>query len=459
MKKEEKREIYLKARARKKSVKEGIFASVKNTIADYYMSPFAIAINASNSVVSLLTSAIGIMGPLSQMAGSKLMEKYSRKRIMLKTTFIEALSWIPLIIVAILFYFQIITNMLPLIVLTTFSIYTLIMNLHHPAWFSWMGDIVDERKRGKYFSKRNLIIGFVSVVTAIVAAFFLENFKKNSMEMQGFIILFFIAMVTRFASSRLLRTQYEPELKFKKQKPFPFFNFFLNLNKNNFGRFTIYRSLLGLTSAISSPLLAVYLLRNLEFTYTKYMIIILGGTLVSLFALEIWGKFADKYGNYRAIVFSSILIPLIPILWILHVNTIYLIFIPSAISGIAWAGLHLGARNFIYDNATPQKRGKLVSYLNTVWGMGVAIGAGIGAFLIKFLQTETIAPIIVIFILSGIARAIVAAWWLPKIKEIKNKRKFNTSKAIKNIIFKQTKPTLIEEAHEIFSIKKYFYDR
>jgi len=445
----------LKYEGRLHSIKEGIFTSAKSSFGDQYVSPFAIAINASNSMVALLTSITGLLGPLSQTFGSRLIEKYSRKRILLKAVLFEALMWIPMIIIAFLYYKGVIINILPFILLISFSIYVLLTNVTHPAWFSWMGDIVNEKNRGKWFSKRNLITGFVSIILAIVASFFLDYFKKNNWIMIGFVILFFLALIARLISRRIFKKQYEPKIELKKGYYFSFWEFILNAPKNNFGRFTIFRCFLSFSASICSPLIAVYLLRNLEFSYVHYMIITLGGTFVSLFVLEFWGKFADSCGNYKTLVIASVLIPTVPVLWILHYNMVYLLLVPSVVSGIAWAGIHLASGNFIYDNVSQPKRGLAVSYYTILWGIGVFLGAGLGALLIKFLNTSFIEPIIAIFIISAIVRAVVAIWWLPKIKEIRKKRKFKTEKALKHIILKGAGPTLIEEIHEIRSIKKY----
>ncbi len=90
-----------------------------------------------------------------------------------------------------------------------------------------------------------------------------------------------------------------------------------------------------------------------------------------------------------------------------------------------------------------------------VWGIGVASGATIGAILIKFLDTKFLPPLLVIFIISAIARAIVIIWWVPKIKEIRETKKCSMHKALRYLLFKKTKHTLIEETHAIVSIKKY----
>ncbi len=445
----------LKHQARRHSIKEGIFASGKFSFGDRYISPFAIAINASNSLVVLLSSIAGLLGPLSQMFSSRLIEKYSRKKIILKAIFFESLMWLPLIVISVLFYKGIIVNALSLLLLISFALYIILANLVTPVWFSWMGDIVDNRYRGRWFSKRGLIVGFVSVILALVSAFFLDYFKRNDWIMFGFIILFSLAFISRIISREIFKKTYEPKIKLEKGYYFSFWQFLRKAPKNNFGRFAIFRSLLSLANFISAPLIAVYLLRYLEFNYTTYMIVTLAGAVYTFMVLELWGKFSDKYGNYKTLQITSILIPLIPISWILFSSPIYFVLVPAAIGGIAWAGFNLAASNFIYDNVSQSKRGLAVSYYNMLMGIGIFLGAGIGAILIKVLKTNFIEPLFLIFIIGSIARIIVVLLGIPRIKEVKKRKRFRGPRDLENLVLKEAKPTLIEEVHEIMHIKKY----
>tara|TARA_Y100000296_G_C5154784_1_gene248402 strand:- start:306 stop:1688 length:1383 start_codon:yes stop_codon:yes gene_type:complete len=446
----------LNHKARKNSIKEGIFSSAKSAFGDNYIAPFAIAINTSSSMVALLGSISGLLGPISQTLNSRLIEKKSRKKIILRTIFLETLMWIPFILIAILFYKGILTNLLPIFLLLTFSIYIIIANRAHPAWFSWMGDIVKEENRGTWFSKRNLILGFVSLVLAITASFFLDYFKKNNLIMFGFIILFSLAIILEIFRYRSFKKQYEPKIKLKKGYYFSYKDFIKNSLNNNFGRFTIYRGFVSFSAWIYSSLIAVYLLRYLEFSYSTYMLIIMSGVASSLIILELWGKIADKYGNYQVLAITSMIIPFIPILWILNNSPLYLILVPQLISGSVYAGFHLASGNFIYDNVNSQKRGLAVSYFNLTVGIGVFFGAGIGAFLIKFLTISIIEPIIFIFILSSITSIIVVSLGLTKLKEIRKMKKLRNIKSLEHMIIKEAKPTILEEFHEITHIKKYF---
>ncbi len=450
-----KQEERLKKKARRYSIAEGIFASAKNSFGHYYVSPFAIAINSSSSFVAMISAVSGLLGPLSQMFGSRLPEKYSRKKILLKTIFIESLMWLPFVAIAVLFYKGILLESLPILVLFSFALYMIAGNLGYPAWFSWMGDIVEKKHRGRWFSKRNLLTGFVSVVLAISAALFLDYFEKNNWTMFGFMILFSLALLSRLISWKIFHKQYEPKMKLKKGYYFSLWDFLINSNKNNFGKLALFRFFFTFTTAISGPLLVVYLLRHLNFSYTLYMIIIFSGTTLSLITLELWGKFADRYGNYKALCIAASMTPFVPILWILNSNPLYLIFIPSAINGITWAGIHLSETNFIYDNVNNKKRALAISYYNMFWGIGIFLGASLGAFLIKILNTDFIQPIILIFIIGAVARGISLIWWLPKIRETRKTKKFENSKAFNEIILKESVPTINKEVHEIMHIRKY----
>jgi len=174
-----------------------------------------------------------------------------------------------------------------------------------------------------------------------------------------------------------------------------------------------------------------------------------------LLVLNLWGTLADKYGNYRILVITTIFIPLIPILWILSPNPFYLIFVPSLISGISWAGFNLAVGNFVYDNVNPQKRGLAVSYNRMLNGIGVFLGAGLSAILIKYLTISFIEPLFLIYLIGAIIRMIIVFWWIPKLKETRKTKKFGSSKRFRNILFKQAKSSFAEEAHEIMSIKEY----
>lgn len=444
----------LKHKSRRLNIKSGIFAAGKVSFGDRFLQPFAIAINMSNSIVALLTSLAGLLGPLSQSISSNIFQKHSRKKVVLNAVFLESLIWIPFIAIAILFSKGIYPEILPLMLLLTFSTYVIVGNSFYPHWFSWTGDIVDAKYRGRWFSKRTLITSFVTVVVATASSFFLDYFNKLNLAMIGFAILFGLAMISRLLSWASFKKQYEPKLKIKKGSRFSFKQFLKDAPKSNFGKFAIFRTLFVFSGAIFSSLFAVYILRYIGLNYSTYMIITLSEVVFSIAVMNFWGTLADKYGNYKVLFISTMIIPILPILWILHPNPIYFVFVPAFASGVIWAGFRLATNNFIYDNVEKDQREFAVSYYNLMLGIGIFLGGIVSAILIKLDKIFTIDSIIFIFLASSIIRMAVVWCWIPKVKEVRKTKKMNSKSFRKNII-NQIKPSIMEEIHEISSIKGY----
>lgn len=72
--------LNLKKESRIYNVKEGIFSSAKDSLGVQYVSPFAIAVNSSNSIIALLTSLPALISPISQIIGSKQIAEKPRKK-------------------------------------------------------------------------------------------------------------------------------------------------------------------------------------------------------------------------------------------------------------------------------------------------------------------------------------------------------------------------------------------
>ena len=138
-----------------------------------------------------------------------------------------------------------------------------------PGWFSWMGDIIPEKIRGRYFAKRNRVSGTFALSSMLIASFFLDYFKTQGIALIGFSMLFFIAAIARGISAYLFTKQYEPEIKFEKGYYFSFTSFLKNINKDNFGKFTLYISFMKMAAFIASPFFAVIL--NCIFSFVPYM--------------------------------------------------------------------------------------------------------------------------------------------------------------------------------------------
>jgi MFS family permease len=412
----------------------------------------------SSSLITILNS-VWNLGPVSQLFGSNLVGKKKRKDTLQKIVSIEAFAWLFIAFIGFMYLKGISPHLLPFLTIAGLGVMVFAEGVGHPSWFSLMGDVVDDKFRGKWWSKRSTIISFSTIVLSIISALLLNYLKSINNEIIGFISLFVIAAIARIYCIYLFGKFYEPKLKIKKEKTYTFKHFLGELEDSNFGRFVMFRGMLAFTIGLTSPLISIYLLRYIKFDYLTFIVIILSGTLFSILTLNLWGKISDRYGNFRVIALTTLIIPLTPLLWILSTSKIYLFFIPAILGGTAWSAFIMASGNFLYDNIGKQKRGKAIAYYNLFVGLGAFAGGLVSALLIKTIQVTWIEPLYVIFIIGTFARMLVVAFWIPKLKEIKRKEEFKGFKELKRVAIKEAKPTLVEDLHEIASISSYLRAR
>lgn len=416
------------------SIKEGAASSVMSGLGVSYVSLYGLALNANNAQIGLLSSIPGLLSPITQIFSSKLMEKFSRKNLIVFGVAFQALMWLPILFLSFLFEKNLFLEYLPIFLIIFYSFYAIFGAIASPSWFSLMGDLVPEKIRGKYFGKRNKITETIALISMLIGAFVLDFFKTKGIILIGFSILFFISCIARLISAKYFTEHYEPELKTEKGYYFTIWQFLKKSTSNNFGRFVIFVALINFATMISSPFFAVYMKSNLGFSYATFTFVTLAASVSSILFMPVWGKFSDKYGNRKLMKIGGFLIPLIPILWLFSKSAWYLALVPQFVSGFGWAAFNLAASNFIYDSVTPQRRAICVTYYNVIVGVGTFFGATIGGFLAQYLMINFMNKLLFIFLISGIARFIIFAVMFPMIKEVRKvKRKENFISYLKEI--------------------------
>lgn len=426
-------ETKAKERTMNISIKEGSFAGISLTFGDNYIIPFALALQASSAQVGVLSSLVGIVSPTAQILGSRMMEKYSRRQILTKWVFLQALMWLSFLFLGILFVSNVfisspwgkifvnneLISFLPILLIIFYMTYLTFGNIAGPVWFCLMGDIVPEDHRGRYFAKRNLITTAIALTATILVSLVLDYYKALGNVLIGFYLIFITGLICRSVSAKFFTIHYYPPFNLEKSYYVSLWKFIKEIPKENFGRFTLYVTLINFGQMIAGPFFSVYMLQDLGFDYATYIIINLSATFMGLLFFPLLGKFSDKYGNIQMLRISSIMLPIIPLLWILLNTPIQLILGPQIISGIGWTAFNLAASNFIYDSVPSQKRGLYVAYYNFLLGIGIVCGGLLGSFFISFLQFTFIKPFHFVFLISGIVRAIVIIILLLRIKEVR----------------------------------------
>ena len=409
---------YLKVkRSRAYSVLDGAFYMLMDGFTSSFVVPYALFLNASNLVISMLASFPDLFASFFQLLSIKASEVFkSRKGIIVFSALLQAALWLP--IMAIPWIASGPSQGYLLIIL-----YSALVSANYfiaPLWKSLMGDLISENERGSYFGMRNKIAAAVNFFSALAAGWTLQHFSISS-PTTGFAILFFVAFGARVISSVFLAMMFDPRQAIGVSRPvkdsYTVGKFMKGLTTTDFGKFVLFLCIFRVAVSFSGPFFSVYDLKYLGFSYTQYTMFIAAEIIASIIFLGVWGRMNDERGSKVVILFSGIMIPAVPLLYLVD-KSFYFILAVSFYSGAVWAGFNLAVGNFLLDAAKPEERVKYSAYFQLFHGLAVFVGSMMGGLFLS-LMPPTGESILSIFVISGIFRLAVAAFLFPLIKEMR----------------------------------------
>jgi MFS family permease len=402
------------------SVKDGIFASIFTGFTKSFISPLAIAMKASNTMVAAFSSVPDLISNIVQLLTISAVKKlHSRKQIIFYCALLQALVWLPIILV------PLIAKNSVLLLLILVSITTTLSQFMQPLWNSLMGDIVPKNERGSFFGSRNVIVGIFTFASTFAAGLVLNHYSGFH-PLYGFAIIFFIGLTARSVSIYFKSKLPDMPIAEQHSEEFSLWQFIKKMEKTNYGLFVTYVCLMKFAVYIAAPFFAVYMLKDLHFSYLQFTIITSASLVANFLFMALWGNLIDRKGSRRVLYITGLLVPIVPVLWAFVAMgfsgglLFALILAVEIISGIAWAGFDLGQANFIFDAVRPENRIRCIAYFNFLMGVSIFAGTSVGSLLVYHYQNAfSFSSILLVFIISGVLRLIVSLLFLPKLHEVR----------------------------------------
>ena len=421
------------------SLKDAAAFATMTGFGETYLSAFAVFLKATTPQIGMLASLPPLLASLTQIASAWLGRVTGhRKGIILAGAAMQAFAWVPILMLPFAFPDQAVPLLIGSVVL-----YHGGAHIVAPQWSSMMGDLVPERRRGRFFGLRTKIVTLTTFATLMLGGMLLHVFKGADRTHQGFVILFVIAAVARLVSIyQLSRMQDRGHNAALLEVPVSQ-TWWHRLRQSTAVRFSVFFALMQFAVAIASPFFTVYMLRDLQFSYLNFTLNTGAAIFTQFLTLTQWGRISDVFGNRRVLMVTGLFIPLMPILWTVSTNVWYLILL-QGLSGFSWAGFTLAAGNFVYDLTAANRRATYLAVHNVLANVGIFCGAILGGYLALVLPTSIelfgktfswLSPLYGVFIVSTIARASVVAILVPRLKEVRSVR----SITIPQVIFRVTR--------------------
>ncbi|MDT8286453.1 MAG: MFS transporter [Elusimicrobiales bacterium] len=376
------------------SIKDGLAWAGMTGFVEPYLIPFALALGASNPAIGFLRAAPPLAASAAQLLNERMiMALGSCRRAVRLDVLAQALS----------LFAASAAGLLPErwafpCLAAAMIVYTVAGNLTGPPWAALMGEYIPASRRGAFFGLRNQVVGVTFFAASLAAAKFLK-FYPGVMAFSG---LFAAAGFFRLLSFRFIGGMYERPAGCHMPRPAapgpaaprdPSLTPFL---------LTIFAVMFS--AFLAAPYFSVYLLKDLEYGYLRYVAVMTSGQVVTYMVMRRWGWLADSFGSVRVLRFAFLGIPLIPLLWALAPSFQWLLAV-ELFSGIVWAAYGMGTNNFVYELGGAPLRARYNVLFGFTACLGQFAGALAGGFLYSSLPGK--AFITLLFISAGLRLAAI----------------------------------------------------
>jgi MFS family permease len=271
-------------------------------------------------------------------------------------------------------------------------------NFCNPAWTSMVADLVPTSARAKHFGNRNVAIIAASIVAAPIAGKIVKSLSGiAAFPHLGFQAIFFLSfavgMLSTATFSRIPDASVS-ESSSVKPKGFPLRAL---LADRRFAGLALSAFVWNMALQASAPFFNVYLVSRLGASVAMVGILTAVSSVTTMFGQLAFGRITDKKGDIFVQVLTGLLIPLLPLSWILVSSPGQVAFINIA-SGILWAGYNLASFNILLKLTPDDHRPEATATYQTLVMASSVIGPLAGGALADSIGYKAV------FAVSGIGR-------------------------------------------------------
>ncbi len=389
------------------AVAEGAFAEIFAACATgAVITGWALYLGASAAVIGLL-GALPFGAQVASLPAAWFTSARSRKTVALWAVGISRLTFLPLLALPTL-------DVEPAAKLHLFlaivAISTVASVIGNSAWVAWMGDLVPDRLRGRFFGRRTIFLSIAGTLTSLGAAILLDRLAPIGWTGVALSALTAVAFLAGVVSVLLMRRQSEPPmaaepaasawqalghaLRDRRARPF-------------LGYLFAWNAAVG----ISASFFAYHMLTNL---HTGFLVVAahgVGVAAVRIASARFWGRAVDRIGAGPVVIFCSFGIAAVPLTWFFVTpDRLWPIALDAVFAAFLWSGHNIAAFDLTIGLAPRASRPFYLAAFATAGGLGFGLAsvlAGQLAALVPVhfvLAGEAWTNLHVLFLLSAVGR-------------------------------------------------------
>ncbi len=252
------------------------------------------------------------------------------------------------------------------------------------VWTAWMGDVVPEGRRGRYFGLRTGVLGLVGMGANLGAGAFLDAVAAPL----SFQVVIAVGVFTALLGAGLLSLHYDPPTPRRQVAPLAvLMTPFRDRNFRSFLSFAVYWQFMVLLGA---PFVLPYFLEELSMSFTQVAYWSSIAALTSLATTTLWGRVADAAGNKGVLAIGTFIAgALLPANWILAGLTgdLTFVWISAFFDAVAWGAITPAIFNLALVSAPKEGRVSFVAGYSLVTGVAGFVGGALSSPLLALFQS------------------------------------------------------------------------
>jgi MFS family permease len=271
----------------------------------------------------------------------------------------------------------------PTVLILVVLLSSLFLAANTTLWTAWMGDVVPERERGRYFGLRTGIMGVVGMAANLAAGAFLDRVAAP----MSFQIVLAVAVAVALVGVAIYLAQVDPptvteRVAWVQSLVLPW----RDVGFRRFLRFAVYWNFVVM---LSGPFVTPYLLQELGFTFTMVALASSITAITALFTTYLWGRVADRWGHKLVLSLGTFLVGLLlPAGWILAgiTGVTAWIWATAVFEAFSWGAARPAAFNLALLSAPRAHRTAFIAMYGLSAGVAGFAGGALAGPLLVFLQ-------------------------------------------------------------------------
>lgn len=392
---------------------------------------YLLALGATPSHIALVAS-VPFLAQVASPFAALLAEAIGRRRLL--TAIMAATGRATWIVAAFLPQLPVPDAARPSVLVLLVFVASVFQSATGTLWTAWMGDVVPEDRRGRYFGMRTGVLGVIGMLANLGAGAFLDRVAAPL----NFQVVLGVSVVLAGIGVALYFLHHDPPSE--RRTPSVRDVFLTPLADRNFRRFLAFAVYWQFVVMLGAPFVFPYFLQELTMSFTQVAVWSAIAASTALGTTILWGRVADRVGNKGVLAIGTFVAGAgLPSCWIAAGLTGNLGFIwaSAVFDAVAWGAIGPAVFNLALVSAPRTGRVAFVAMYALVAGAAGFMGGVASGALLAFLQSHRPAGWLPawtgfhsLFVITGVGRML--AWvMLRRVKEAKAWRTRDLLRAVR----------------------------